>query len=126
MIVAATALVAPEDYRQLLSETRPVLWNYGWRFFVDPSRFDAGDTAAIAGGLQELQLNLGAGSRGPIDEPRLTTSLEALFNRFEGQRAVTVASLSLVGAGLAVLALSLIGKTPTCAFFIVLARAFPP
>jgi len=107
-IVAATALVAPEDYRQLLRETRPVLWNYGWRFFVDPSRFDAGDTAAIAGGLQELQLNLGAGSRGAIDEPRLTTSLDALFNRFEGQRAVTVASLSLVGAGLAVLALSLV------------------
>ncbi len=98
--VFATGLIGPDDYQRLLSLSRPVLWNYTWRFFVDPDLFDAGDVSAIDAGLQDLQLELGSPARAGIDEPRLTTGLERIFESYSKQRALTVSILSLALAGL--------------------------
>jgi putative ABC transport system permease protein len=108
VIVSGTGLLGPADYGRMLSLTRSALWNYGWRFFVDPARFNSGDVEAIAAGIQELQLQLGSPALARVDDVRLTTGLPRIFDRYLGQRRLTVSILSLGLAGLLALALAVV------------------
>ena len=68
-------------------------------------RFDAGDVGAIGEGLQDLQLQLGSPALAGIDELRLTTGLERIFDRYLQQRGLTISILSLALTGMIALAL---------------------
>ena len=101
-------LMSPDDYERIQANVNPTLMNYGWRYFVDPDRFDAGQIDQITEDLRALEVQYGAGSITNVDENRLTTGLVRLAGVYEQQRQLTISMLSLVIAGTLVVAIAVI------------------
>lgn len=99
-------LFSPDAYQALLDDTSPSLWSYNWRYFVEPARFDAGDLDQITEDLRALELQFGAGGLTRVNEPRLRTGLVRIADRYESQRQLTISMLSLVVAGMIVVAIA--------------------
>ncbi len=106
--VFAMALMAGDDYPRLLERTRPSLWSYGWRFFVDAARLDSSRIEAVERDLRDLELRLGSSAFARIDEPRLRTGLDGIFDRYRSQRRLAVSALSIAVAALIVLAVAVV------------------
>ncbi len=106
VLIFGMGLMSPDNYDQLLNDTSPGRWNYGWRYFVDPDSFDAGEIDEITDELQALQVQYGASGRATIDENRLRTGLVRIADVYRGQRQLTISMLSLVIAGTLIVALA--------------------
>ncbi len=98
--------MSPDDYEQLLADTSPGRWNYAWRFFVDPERFDAGEIDRITAELRALQVQFGGNGLSRIDENKLRTGLVRIADVYRSQRQLTVSMLSLVIAGTLIVAIA--------------------
>jgi putative ABC transport system permease protein len=103
----ATALMAPDAYRQLF-DTTGFSFRYGWRYFVDPDALDAGALGQLAADMRRLDAEYGS-SFGRQGQPAVRTGLSAVFQRFESQRNLTEAILALTTIGLLAVALAVIG-----------------
>lgn len=104
--VYGMGLLAPGAYADWLEDTTPSRWNYGWRYFVDPERLDAGEIDSITNELRALELQYGAAGIAGVDDPRLRTGLVRIAARYESQRQLTLSMLSLAVAALSVIALA--------------------
>ncbi len=108
VLMYPTGLMSPADYRRMLVDNGGALWNYSWRFFVDPERMDAGTVDQLAGDLFNLELSFHSIDIAAVGEESVTTGLSRLVGRFIDQRRSTVAMLSLVSVGLFAVALSVV------------------
>lgn len=104
--IYAMGLLAPDAYAAWLEETVPSRWNYGWRYFVEPERMDAGEIDTITSELQALEVQFGAAGLVSVDEPRLRTGLVRIARQYESQRQLTLSMLSLAVAALGAIALA--------------------
>jgi len=108
--VYATALFAPEAYRQLAGGSAYSLpFQYAWRYFVDPARIDAGNFDELSADLRQLDAQYGAVFTDPT-QISVSTGLTRILRNYLSQRNLTQAILALmtvglVGVGAAVLAL---------------------
>ena len=106
VFVYATGLMAPEDYRRLLSDNGLTDWFYQWRFFVDPDIVAAGDVERFREEVQNLELNHSSTPvRGHFG---LATRLSALIDVYVAQRELTIALLAMATVGLFVVALAVV------------------
>jgi putative ABC transport system permease protein len=105
--IYATALMAPDAYRQLHDSTA-LGFRYGWRYFVDPDALDAGFLGQLSADVRRLDAEY-ASSFGRQGEPVVRTGLSFVFQRYESQRSLTVAILSLTTIGLLAVALAVTG-----------------
>ncbi len=108
VLIFGTGLMSPSAYGEMLGDTSPSLWSYTWRYFVDPERLDAGEIGGITDELQALEVQFGSSGLVAVDEPHLRTGLVRIANRYERERQLTIAMLSLVVAGVTVVALAVI------------------
>lgn len=108
VLMYPTGLMSPADYRRMLADNGGALWNYTWRYFVDPERMDAGSVDRLAADILNLELNFHSIDIAGVGEDSVTTGLSRLIARFLDQRRSTVAMLSLVSIGLFTVALSVV------------------
>ena len=106
VIIFGMGLMAPENYQPLLDDTSPSAWNYGWRYFVDPDSFNAGEIDQITADLQSLEVQFGSSALTRVGEDRFRTGLVRIANVYRGQRQLTLSMLSLVIAGTIIVAVS--------------------
>ncbi|MEZ4570901.1 MAG: hypothetical protein R2849_11355 [Thermomicrobiales bacterium] len=106
VLIYGMGLMSPADYQSMLADTSPSLFNYSWRFFVDPDRLDAGQIGEITDELRALEVQYSAGGLSRTDENRLRTGLVRLADAYERQRQLTISMLSLVIAGTLVVAIA--------------------
>lgn len=108
VLMYPTGLMSPADYRRMLADNGGALWNYTWRYFVDPERMKADTVDQLAGDILNLELNFHSIDIASVGEDSVTTGLSRLIGRFIDQRRSTVAMLSLVSIGLFTVALSVV------------------
>lgn len=108
--IFATALFAPDAYPTLGGGSGVELpFQYYWRYFVDSSKFDAGNFSALTADMRKLDAQYGAVFTDPT-KIAVTSGLSRILRDYSSQRNLTRAILSLmtvglIGVGGAVLAL---------------------
>ena len=106
VMIFGMGLMSPDDYQSLLDDTSPSAWNYGWRYFVDPDSFNAGEIDEITDDLRALEVQYGTSSLTRVDEDRMRTGLVRIADVYRSQRQLAVSMLSLVIAGSLIVAVS--------------------
>ena len=108
-IAYATGLVAPEAYPDLLTSSLP--FRYQWRFFIDPTGFDAGGLDALIPELQRLETEYRTSSvDATISSGTLLRSgLLAIVRDYQAERSASEAVLSVAAMGPFALAAGAIG-----------------
>lgn len=105
--IFATALMAPEAYRQLY-QSLPFAFRYGWRYFVDPDALDAGLLGQLSADVRRLDADYGAATFARPEETTVRTGLSNVFRRYQAQRNVAESILSMTSIGLLAVAGSVI------------------
>lgn len=105
----ATALIAKDAYPTLLDVVAPMPVQYSWRYFTDTARFDAGDLDQLAADVRRLDAQYPATGLSAPTDTSVRTGLSAIFRRYDAQRGLTEAILSLATIGLLAVALAVIG-----------------
>jgi len=95
-IAYATALFAPEAYRDLLTLGLPS--RYRWRFQVDPDRLDAGRLVALRPDLRRLESSF-ATTGGANARLLYRSGLLDVVERFDTRRTATEAALWVAAMG---------------------------
>ena len=106
VFVYATGLMAPADYKRLLSDNGLTDWLYQWRFFLDSEMIAAGDVDEFLAEVRNLEIN--RTSNPPRGTFGLSTQLSKLIEDYVNQRGLTVALLSMAAIGLFVVALAVV------------------
>jgi len=105
-IIYARGLMAPEDYRSLLSTLGQARWTYDWRFFVDPERVRDADLDPLRKDLAAFALDFSPiGTR--AEQLKVRTRLPELLTEHVTQKTQTVALMSLTVTALFVVAVAL-------------------
>lgn len=107
--VYVTAIFAPNAYGDVLNDTNPGLLNYSFRYYVNPSSFNAGKFNALATDMRRLDAQYGSLFSGPPTATSVASQLSKILNRFALQQRLTISILSLGVIGLLVIALATIG-----------------
>ncbi|HUG16806.1 MAG TPA: FtsX-like permease family protein [Thermomicrobiales bacterium] len=95
----ATALIAPDAYAQIYAET-PFAFRYGWRYFVNPDALDAGLLGQLSADVRRLDAQYGFATFARPEETTVRTGLSNVFRRYQSQRNLTEAILSMTSIGL--------------------------
>lgn len=101
-------LMAAGGYDALLAEQN-VVFDFRWRYFVDPERIDAGRLPAVEDAVRQAQTEYPAFVNGFGGTSALRTGLGDIFRHFEAQRRLTEAILAVVTMGLLAVALVVVG-----------------
>ncbi len=107
--VYATAIFSPSEYSDILRDTSPGLMDYTYRYYVNPSRFNAGIFGTLAADMRRLDAQYGSVFSGPPSAISVTSQLSKILNQFAQQRRLTISILSLGVIGLLVIAMATIG-----------------
>ncbi|MGA7671167.1 MAG: FtsX-like permease family protein [Nitrolancea sp.] len=107
--VYATAIFAPSEYADILQDTTPGLLGYTFRYYVNPSRFNAGIFDTLAPDMRRLDAQYGSQFSGPPTSTAVASQLTKILNQFAEQRRLTISILSLGVIGLLVIAMATIG-----------------
>jgi len=103
----ATALLAPEAYPALMEVTEPsqLPLIYGWRFYVDPGRLDAGTADFLLAELRRLESQFPTSvSANAVPETVLRTDLVRLLDTQRTRWRSAEAVLTVVAVGPAAIA----------------------
>ncbi|HEU4321158.1 MAG TPA: ABC transporter permease [Acidimicrobiia bacterium] len=98
-IIFATGLMAPEDYRSMLSTMGDAGRSYVWRHFVDPDLVETADLDTLQSELEPFLLRFTPVVARPTDY-RVISQLSDLIQSHLEQRSHTVAMVSLAVAGI--------------------------
>jgi putative ABC transport system permease protein len=108
-ILFVTALIAPEAHPDLT--TSNLQFHYAWRYFVDPSKLDAGSLPAMTDDVRRLRTTFNSTALGAVDADRIVvrTGLLPVLEDYVAQRSASEAVLSVAAMGPFALALGAIG-----------------
>ncbi len=118
-IAFATGLIAPEAYPDVVALDMPM--SYRWRYFVDPTRLDAGQLDTLVPDMRRLESSLVTNSSNTTGLPILRTGLLGILDRYLARRAVSEATLSVAAIGPLAIA---IGAVALVALLVVRRRRF--
>ena len=103
-LLYGTALLSADAYPTLIAKDLPA--RYAWRYFIDPSRLDAGMLDVLTGDLRQMQTRYPpfVTSLRDADVTTLRTSLLDLLDGFAGERRTAEALLVTASLGPAAVA----------------------
>jgi putative ABC transport system permease protein len=105
-LIYGAALLSPDAYRAVLEKGFPA--RYGWRYFVDPERFDAGLVDELATDLRQMTTRYPGfvTNLNDMDVTTLRTSLLRLVEGYAAERRTAEAVLVTAALGPAAVALA--------------------
>lgn len=112
--IYATALMNPGVYPILYADS-PMPFRYSWRYFVNPDALDAGMLGQLSQDVRRLDASYGFSTFTRPDQTNVRTGLSNVFRRYESQRNLTEAILSMTSIGLLAVAVSVIALVGTLA-----------
>ncbi len=107
--VSVTAIFSPNAYGDILKDTNPGLLSYSFRYYVNPSSFNAGKFNALSTDMRRLDSQYGSLFSGPANATSVTSQLSKILSQFALQQRLTISILSLGVIGLLTIALATIG-----------------
>ncbi len=107
--VFATGIFAPDAYSDILKDTAPGLLSYSFRYYVNPSLFDAGKVDTLAPDMRRLDSQYGSLFSGPPTATSVSSQLSKILSQFLRQQRLMTSILSLGVIGLLFIALATIG-----------------
>lgn len=109
-IYYVTSLISPDDYQRLLNLNSDATWNYNFRYYVDPNRFDVGGLEQLATDVRNAEFTYsGTAGQAPVGQFFLRTGLSFIFSRFESRQDQAITALSLATMGLLAVVFSVVG-----------------
>jgi putative ABC transport system permease protein len=107
VLIYATGLVSPDAYPGFLQTTYPM--RYGFRYYVDPERMDAGMLDDLVTDLQQMESSYASFASQPSDMvTTLQTGLLELTDHYQDERRATEAVLTTAAIGPAAVAVAAI------------------
>ncbi|HLI51820.1 MAG TPA: hypothetical protein VKU87_08485, partial [Thermomicrobiaceae bacterium] len=107
--IYGTALFSPQAYPRLLNAISPGLFGYTYRYYVNPSAFEANTAGQLSQDLKRLLSSYGGAFTSRPNQQGVSTGLGDIVNQYELQRRLTGSILSLAAIGLFVIALAVTG-----------------
>jgi len=108
VIIFATGLTTPADYRSLSSDTGLASWWFTWRYFVDANLVDASSVDALLSDVRTLEANFPPALGLGFDQQRIATDLSDIIEGYLERRTVTAGMLSLAMVGLFAVAVAVV------------------
>lgn len=108
VIIFATGLTTPGDYRGLLRDTGLASWAFTWRYFVDATLVDAATIGELLADVRTLESNFPPLLGFEFNRRTVSTNIPGIVEDYFERRTITASMLLLAMSGLFVLAAAVV------------------